>query len=358
MNQTEQAKQISEESQRFDLAVLIGRFQPFHEGHATLLRRALACAPEVVIVLGSAFHARSTKNPFTWQERDAMIRTCLSEADAARVKTIPVRDYYDDKRWSASVQNKVKQFLPEARTIALVGYFKDASSYYLNRFPHWTLEAVEAEHAIDATTLRSIFFETENIEVSLAVLAQQVPSTVRQYLKAWSHFPHFAVLAHEHLQLQKYKAAWQVCPYPPIFSTVDAVVVTAGHALLVQRGGFPGKGLWALPGGFVDQDERLLHAALRELREETKLAVLQSSLENALIDVQVFDHPYRSLRGRTITHAHYFDLRSEHFPDIEAADDAAAAKWVAIDELGAMEEQFFDDHFHILDHFLKLTAEP
>src|SRR6185312_17484078 len=47
-----------------DVAVLIGRFQPFHNGHAILLRRALETAPKVVVVLGSSFHARSSKNPF------------------------------------------------------------------------------------------------------------------------------------------------------------------------------------------------------------------------------------------------------------------------------------------------------
>ncbi|MDP9108408.1 MAG: adenylyltransferase/cytidyltransferase family protein, partial [Pseudomonadota bacterium] len=49
------------------LAVLIGRFQPFHNGHASLLAAALAAAPQVVVVLGSSFHARSAKNPFTWE---------------------------------------------------------------------------------------------------------------------------------------------------------------------------------------------------------------------------------------------------------------------------------------------------
>jgi len=50
---------------QIDVAVLIGRFQPFHNGHATLLQLALETAEEVVVILGSSFHARSTKNPFT-----------------------------------------------------------------------------------------------------------------------------------------------------------------------------------------------------------------------------------------------------------------------------------------------------
>ncbi|MDE2430420.1 MAG: NUDIX domain-containing protein, partial [Burkholderiales bacterium] len=202
-----------------------------------------------------------------------------------------------------------------------------------------------------------VLFEAENLDVSLKVIEPQVPLSIRQYLKAWCALPYYAALAAEHMQLLQYKAAWKFAPYPPIFCTVDAVVKNAGKVLLVQRGGFPGKGLWALPGGFLDQNERLIQGAIRELCEETKLAFFASTLENALVAVQVFDHPERSLRGRTITHAHFFDLQLEHFPDIEAADDAAEARWVPIADLLAMEEQFFDDHFHILDYFLQLTGE-
>ncbi len=132
---------------------------------------------------------------------------------------------------------------------------------------------------------------------------------------------------------------------------------TGGHVLLVRRGGYPGKGLWALPGGFLEPRERLLQGALRELAEETQLGVLAPTLVEALVGVAVFDHPDRSQRGRTITHAHYFDLKTRQLPAVTAADDAALAQWVPVASLPAMEEQFFEDHFHILNHFLQLTHE-
>jgi len=69
----------------------------------------------------------------------------------------------------------------------------------------------------------------------------------------------------------------------------------------------------------------------------------------------VFDHPDRSLRGRVITHAHYFDLGSRRLPEVAGGDDAADARWVPIPQLRAMEDQFHDDHFHVLDAFLELT---
>jgi bifunctional NMN adenylyltransferase/nudix hydrolase len=100
----------------------------------------------------------------------------------------------------------------------------------------------------------------------------------------------------------------------------------------------------------------VLQGAIRELREETGLALLDSTLEAAFKSVAVFDHPDRSLRGRTITHAHYFDIKHSKLPEVAGADDAAEARWLPISKLAAMEDQLFEDHFNILDHFLHLTS--
>jgi len=113
--------------------------------------------------------------------------------------------------------------------------------------------------------------------------------------------------------------------------------------------------LYAVPGGFIEQRETTYQSALRELREETQLHLLDASMRQCLRETAVFDHPDRSQRGRTITHAHHFDLGDRELPEVVAGDDAAAALWTPIGELPALEDQFLDDHFHMLDHFLGLT---
>jgi cytidyltransferase-like protein len=65
----------------YDTAILIGRFQPLHNGHLALLLDALSAARQVIVVLGSAHAARSPRNPFTWQERAALLHDALPEAD-------------------------------------------------------------------------------------------------------------------------------------------------------------------------------------------------------------------------------------------------------------------------------------
>lgn len=287
-----------------------------------------------------------------------MIRAHLPSGEQERVRFVPVRDYYEDSRWAEAVRHAVLENAKPVARVKLIGHFKDASSYYLNHFPQWELVAVEREHPIDATSIRRVLFEAENIETALDTLVDELPMAVRHYLKSWAALPYWMPLVEEHRQVAAYRAAWSRAPYPPVFSTVDAVVRAAGHVLLVQRGGFPGRGQWALPGGFVDQRERLLQAAIRELKEETQLDVPRKSIEEALVAVRVFDHPDRSQRGRTITHAHFFDLKVDRLPEISASDDAANAQWIPEPRIAELEEQFYEDHFHILDTFLHLPQNP
>lgn len=333
-----------------DLAVLIGRFQPFHNGHAALLARALDCAPQVAVVLGSAFHGRSAKNPFTWQERAAMIRATLDDDARARVRFVPVRDYYDDVRWREAVLREVRAQAALRRAV-LVGFHKDASSDYLRHFPDWPLIEIERQDEFDATCVRRIWLEGGHPAATAALLEGLVPAAVAHYLQGWSCLPAFAALREEHHAIEESKRNWGNGP----FVTVDAVVRCTGQVLLVRRGRHPGKGRWALPGGFLDGRERLLRGAIRELREETGLSTPDAELVSALVGVAVFDHPDRSQRGRTITHAHCFALDQPSPPPVCGADDAAEARWFALDAVAALEDELFEDHFNILDHFFGLA---
>jgi len=83
--------------------------------------------------------------------------------------------------------------------------------------------------------------------------------------------------------VRNFQQRWSGTPYPPVFVTVHAVVVRSGHILIIKRQRSPGKGLMALPGGFIEPEEYLLDACLRKLRQETGLCldetVLKASIE-------------------------------------------------------------------------------
>lgn len=110
-----------------------------------------------------------------------------------------------------------------------------------------------------------------------------------------------------------------------------------------------------LPGGFIDAQETLWQSCLRELAEETHWPLDAAQMRAALRGVALFDHPGRSQRGRVISQVHYFELGGAPVP-VQGGDDASSAQWLPISQLAALQEQFHDDHFHILDHFLGLQA--
>jgi bifunctional NMN adenylyltransferase/nudix hydrolase len=282
------------------------------------------------------------------------------------VRFLAVRDYYDEARWVRAVRRGVDGLAADpACRVALVGHFKDATSGYLDAFPGWILERVDRLGGADGTHLRDVLFASApdedhpegSLDAALAAFVDQAPASTIEFLRAWAKLPFHRELAEEWRVLRAYRQAWAAAPYPPVFVTVDAVVRCAGRVLLIRRGKAPGRGHYAVPGGFIEQRETCWQSCLRELDEETHLKLLPETMRRSLREVAVFDHPDRSLRGRTITHAHYFDLGDREPPEVRADDDAMAVEWMPIERLPALEDRFHDDHFHMLDHFLGLTRE-
>jgi bifunctional NMN adenylyltransferase/nudix hydrolase len=340
-----------------DIAVFIGRFQPFHNGHLSLLKVALDAAPVVVVLIGSAFQARSPKHPFSWEERAEMIRRAVPDDERQRLRFLPVRDFFDEARWISAVRQAVSQATrvgnsDEAPSVALVGHFRDATREYLRAFPEWRLLEVDGAPVRRASAMREALFAAP--KATLAALEGDMPANSIDFLREWSAQPHFHALAQEAEMLRQYEASWAAAPYPPVLVTVDCVVKCQDQVLLIQRGQAPGKGLFAVPGGFLEQRETTLQAALRELDEETHLALPPEELRACLKATDVFDHPDRSQRGRTITHGHFFDLGERELPALRADDDAATAEWTPVAELCGREDRFLDDHFQMLDHYLGL----
>ncbi|GAA4465303.1 NUDIX hydrolase [Nemorincola caseinilytica] len=112
----------------------------------------------------------------------------------------------------------------------------------------------------------------------------------------------------------------------------DAMVFS-GHGdqlqlLLIRRGHDPYKGMWAIPGGFVEDDEELEAAAIRELEEETGLRV------PAMTQLYTFGRVGRDTRGRTVT-VTYYAFTDNALP-VHGADDAAEAQWVYVKDITAL----------------------
>lgn len=351
-------------SKKYDFAVFIGRMQPPHKGHIERIQTCLQLADKAIIVLGSHRAARNIKNPWTTKEREEMIRWCFDKKDQDRLIFTSVADhYYNDNVWVADVQEKVNDAVGDMRDpekgryarIALVGCMKDSSSYYLELFPQWTKEIGGNLNTLNATDVRNAYFNADNCDKTAGILLAKCPERVGNYILNWAYKTHrdtYDKLADEWKHIQEYKQMWANVPYPVTFSTTDVVVVKSGHVLMVRRKMKYGKGLLALPGGFIKQNLPVLDSALEELREETRIKVSKDVLLRSLKDEKVFDYPGRSLRGRTITHAYYFELPAGgELPYVKGDDDAEKALWIPITELFSRTDEIFEDHLHIVNYF-------
>jgi len=331
---------------QYDKVVFIGRFQPFHNGHAKVLEAALRLGEEVYILLGSSFKARSIKNPFTEKDRSLMIHKSVSEKDGRRIRLDWTRDYlYNEDLWMKGIQEAVDA--KPGEKVGIIGYSKDRSSYYLKKFPQWDLIDVDLVKPLDATTIRNVYFQSPHSELLKSVL----PEPVQDYLEDFSKTEFYADLVEEFKFVQAYKESWSKAPYQPTFNTVDGVITCAGHVLMVKRRMAPGKGQWALPGGFVNPGETLLESTIREIKEETSIQLNPAVLLGNIKQSKVFDHPDRSLRGRTITYASHIPLTFNELPLVKGGDDAEKARWISYSELVEIEDQVFEDHLEIINNF-------
>lgn len=339
-------------SYQFDYLVFIGRFQPFHNGHEHVIREGLKIAKSVIVLVGSSDQPRTLRNPFTYNEREQMIDLTLDEI---RVKIHPVADFpYNEQKWLTAVRAAILSAANHNNyrvwnhgfndfKIGLIGFNKDNTSYYLNRFPE--MESVNIPPLLDAksniinsTDVRQQLFTNQYV----SAISDQTNKIIEDVI---DQEPSFQQLLEESAFINTYKQ--NVAKYPRIEHTVDAVVTQSGHVLLVRRRSQPGKGKIALPGGFVHVNETLEQAMLRELREETKIKVPEPVLRGNIKNSKCYDNPHRSDRGRLITQAFHIDLPPGPLPKVKGSDDAVKAMWIELNEVDSC--QMFEDHYHIID---------
>jgi 8-oxo-dGTP diphosphatase len=138
-----------------------------------------------------------------------------------------------------------------------------------------------------------------------------------------------------------------VYEHPRPALTADMLVVARDPGgergvLMIRRGGDPFRGMLALPGGFVDVGETVEQAALRELEEETGVAVEAADLRLA----GVYSQPGRDPRGWTVSVL--FRIEAGERPDARHGDDAAAVEWVSVADALANPSWFAFDHGRML----------
>lgn len=351
------------------IGVVIGRFQPLHKAHLSeVLLPALKQVDTLIILLGSSRRPRTPKDPWTDENRADMIYLGLRDSgldfnqaepfylydrDSKKsVYIVPIRDSaYSNTQWQLNVQEKVREvvakvrgklLVPQEIEISLFGVDRDESTFYLDFFPQWkskTLVRDGKEDKVNGTMCRDLIFTFDEDEWS-----RMVCPSVASYIRNWTKTPAFDAIAEEYKFLSLYRDEMSKFKYPVIFQTADNIILWKGHVLLANRRSFPGKGLWALPGGFVDATKTIQQSSIDIAREKTKIQLKPEWL----VASKTFDYPKRSLRGRTITTTHLWKLPDTFSFDVEAGKNTNKVQWFQFCDVMQMSDVLYEDHYDII----------
>ena len=90
--------------------LFIGRFQPFHKGHLRVVQEASKKYDEVIIGIGSSQYSDTSDNPFTFEERELMIKKTLEKSVINNYRIISIPDIHNPPRWVDHVLSIVSDF--------------------------------------------------------------------------------------------------------------------------------------------------------------------------------------------------------------------------------------------------------
>ena len=350
-------------SSKIDFGVFMGRMRPVTRAHEDIIRGAVEQVETLFVLVGSANRPRSyVTSAFSYEEVCAMLELVFKhEITTGRIVLLPMPDYvYDEQGWIASTKAIVHDAIrkatsvgdegrdPESYRIALAGYGKDASSFYLERFPEWESIQVGRSYALlSATHVREAYF-------------QRVPQTsdfglsrrIVEYLHEFMHTDEFVYVVREREAIERNISTYGKGP----FNAADAIVTWRDQILLIERRGAVGFGLDAFPGGMLEYGETTLECAIRETNEETGILDLNPGFEQilrgSLASYRLFDAPGRDPRGHYMSHAYHFELPDDFdAPGLNIAprSDAGKTGWKRMEDWG--HGRAFLDHFGILRCF-------
>jgi bifunctional NMN adenylyltransferase/nudix hydrolase len=319
------------------LGVLILRAQPLHAGHRDLIRKSRSLCDNLLILVGSANSPRTIKNPFTFREREMKIFDFISHEGLTNIFVFPLNDYpYSDAQWQSDVDSIIEKNNIHNVEVILFGHMKPGNSY-LTYFPQYKFQHIDSVVDTHATGIRDDWFVNARHNFTEEVLEDY------DYFKK------------ERVQFSSY-------PYPETlnFNCGDAVLECSGHVLLIQRARAPGRGTWALPGGFKNNNETFLDCVIRELIEETNVRVPEKVLRGSVVSSKVYDSPSRGMGIPRITMATHIRIaldKDGSLPRISPADDALNAQWFPINKI-MNDMSLFDDHLSIISELCVTMPIP
>ena len=296
-----------------------------------------------------------------------MIAQTFTVQQRQRIHLLPIRDYYDVDRWTRSLAASVDRLaarLAEGAEceIRFLGRSTEPTWVGGGDLLKWRATPLARHGTFSGTAIRERIFvnlgenksDVQPAGYSSAIaadIADQVPPAVREMVESWLPGPTCERLSREWRALQAYRQSLPSNLGSPILLFIALVARWRDQVLLIRRRQPPGESLLMLPGGQVRSGNTGLPVALNLLRDQTGLQCVAADRGKHCPRPAVFDHPQRSLYGPSVAYAYLIELAGQTRPSIRATDKDEVS-WLPVGQLAGWEDEFHEDHFFILEHFL------
>jgi len=297
--------------------IFIGRFQPFHNGHMAVVQEMEKAKDleEIIIGIGTAQIGHTSYNPFTADEREDMIIKSLELEKPYQIIKIP--DINDYSKWVSYVESLCPDFN--------VVYSGNTITKKLFEDKGYNVRGENVFEIISATEVRQLMVNKGNWQ-------DYVPNGTVEVIE----------MVNGEKRLRELNSKYS---NPGV--TADVIIDYKSRGIvLIKRKFEPYKGLWAIPGGFLDAGRETIEmTGVREAEEETNLVININDL-NLL---GVYSEPGRDPRGPTISVAYYTKVNEG---TLKAKDDAKEVK-----VFKNIPSRLAFDHNKILEDYFKIIKE-
>jgi bifunctional NMN adenylyltransferase/nudix hydrolase len=330
------------------LAVIIGRFQPLHLGHLSLIDKAYQEADKVLILIGSANQLPDFKNPFTYEEREGLLLGTFGEDYDTTIR--PLEDEEHDVHWIENVIGEILAIEEDPTEVTIYTNPKDEEFYRKNFiFQVKTLDEVP----VSATQVRESWYSD-----SLWAVEEYLTEKVCTFLD-WH--PDKERLTDEwattsSMKLIKEKGHPFGNPMEPVSF---AVIIQDAEVLVGKRGGARGKGQLGLPGGYIEASETSLQGCMRETKEELGLDLHKLVMEgNAQCIAQAIEENVKDLGTRTIGINYLFIIKPEYEVEITVDGfETTAFEWLPLGDVLQDRTLLFFNHNQVARRLLTKVGD-
>lgn len=329
---------MSNEKQK--LGVVIGRFQPLHNGHVALIRTSMENCEKTLILVGSPNKSLDHKNILTIAQRIELLWEVLGSPEdnpGLMIKELP--DHPQNSVWIADIIGRIHGITDDCPPNEVTIYTSEKDKvFYESNFIYSVVYL--GSNGLSATKIREYLYDKADPKG----LFDSVPKETQALMVDIVDTDLFKDLRQEYISCTAglARATLAHAFNNPIEPVCHAAVLHKNKLLLVKRRSVRGNGQWAIPGGFLEKGESTKDGALRELFEETGVSLEGRNAAQLAVCVE---ENLDDLSVRTLGINYLFVVAEEEKIDVFIDEsEVSEYKWVPMGDILEEKEILFYNH--------------